>query len=114
MIQVFLVVTIASSASAIIKQIIDNPASITSLLAAKIPTASNFYINYFIVQGLTVASGVISQVVGFLIFTILYKFLAGTPRKMYVKWANLSALSWGSLLPVFTNIAVVGMYTLEA
>jgi len=28
---------------------------------------------------------------------------------MYTKWANLSAISWGSTLPVFTNIAVIGI-----
>lgn len=102
-------VTIGSSASALVKQISDNPGSITSVLAQKLPTVSNFYISYFIVQGLTVSAGVISQVVGFVIFKILYKFLAGTPRKMYQKWANLSAISWGSTLPVFTNIAVIGI-----
>lgn len=108
-VQVFLVVTIGSSASALVKQISDNPGSITTTLAQKLPTVSNFYISYFIVQGLTVSAGVISQVVGFVIFKILYKFLAGTPRKMYQKWANLSAISWGSTLPVFTNIAVIGI-----
>jgi calcium permeable stress-gated cation channel len=107
-VQVFLVVTVASSASALIRQISENPGSVTSALAQRIPTASNFYISYFIVQGLTIASGVLSQAVGFIIFNILYKYLAGTPRKMYQKWANLSAISWGSTLPVFTNIAVIG------
>lgn len=101
--------TIASSASSIVKQISANPTGITALLATRLPTVSNFYISYFIVQGLTIASGVLSQVVGFVIFRILYKFLASTPRKMYQKWANLSAISWGSTLPVFTNIAVIGM-----
>ncbi|KAI9649552.1 phosphate metabolism protein 7 [Ciborinia camelliae] len=108
-IQVFLVVTIASSASSVIYQIINSPTGILSLLANKLPSASNFYISYFIVQGLTVAAGVISQVVGFFVFKILYKFLAGTPRKMYMKWTSLSAISWGSTLPVFTNIAVIGI-----
>ncbi|KAH6676394.1 hypothetical protein B0J14DRAFT_353575 [Halenospora varia] len=108
-VQVFLVTTIASSASSIVKAIIDNPTGITNLLATRLPTVSNFYISYFIVQGLTVASGVLSQAVGFVIFKILYKFLAGTPRKMYQKWANLSAISWGSTLPVFTNIVVIGI-----
>jgi len=28
---------------------------------------------------------------------------------LYTKWANLSAISWGSTLPVFTNIAVIGI-----
>lgn len=108
-IQVFLVVTIASSASSVLYQLINSPTGILSLLANKLPSASNFYISYFIVQGLTVAAGVISQVVGFFIFKILYKFLASTPRKMYQKWTSLSAISWGSTLPVFTNIAVIGI-----
>jgi hypothetical protein len=107
-VQIFLVVTIGSTASAVVKQIIDTPSSTPTLLATRIPTVSNFYMSYFLVQGLTVASGVISQVVGFVVFKILYKFLAGTPRKMYVKWAGLSAISWGSTLPVFTMIAVIG------
>jgi hypothetical protein len=111
-VKVFFVVTIASSASAVVKTIINNPTGVAQLLAQRIPTASNFYISYFIVQGLTVSAGVISQVVGFIIFKILYKFLAGTPRKMYQKWANLSAISWGSTLPVFTNIAVIGKFLL--
>ncbi|KAI1470763.1 DUF221-domain-containing protein [Daldinia caldariorum] len=109
LIQGFLVITLASSATAVGKQIADNPGSVTSILAENLPKASNFYISYFIVQGLGVASSVLSQVAGFVIFTIMYKFLAGTPRALYTKWANLSAISWGSVLPVYTNIAVISI-----
>jgi hypothetical protein len=110
-VQVFLVVTIGASASSIIQPLLHDPSGITGLLAKRIPKASNFYISYFIVQGLTVSSGVISQVVGFIIFTLLYKFLSGTPRSLYTKWSNLSAISWGSTLPVFTMIAVIGKHS---
>lgn len=106
-IQVFLVTTLSSSAAAVVEEVKNDPEKITEILAKNIPKASNFFIPYFIVQGLTIAAGVLSQVVGFVIFTILYKFLAGTPRAMYTKWANLSAISWGSLMPVYTNIAVI-------
>ncbi|KAI8961647.1 DUF221-domain-containing protein [Daldinia sp. FL1419] len=109
LIQGFLVITLASSATAVGKQIADNPGSVTSILAENLPKASNFYISYFIVQGLGVASSVLSQVAGFVIFTLMYKFLAGTPRALYNKWANLSAISWGSVLPVYTNIAVISI-----
>jgi len=108
-VQVFLVVTVASSASSIVQDLIESPTGITTLLATRLPTVSNFYISYFIVQGLTISAGVISQVIGFVIFRLIYKLLAGTPRKMYMKWSNLSAISWGSTLPVFTNIAVIGI-----
>lgn len=107
-IQVFLVMTLASGAASTIQVIMNNPSSAASLLATSLPKASNFYISYFILQGLTIASSVVSQVIGFVIFSVLYKFMTSTPRSMYKKWTNLSAISWGSVLPVFTNIAVIG------
>ncbi len=102
--------TMTSAASAVGKQIAANPGSATTILAENLPKSSNFYISYFIVQGLTIAAAVLSQVVGFVIFTLMYKFFAGTPRALYNKWANLSAISWGSTLPIYTNIAVIGEY----
>lgn len=96
-----------SAASAVVPQIIDDPSSATSLLANNLPKASNFYISYFLVQGLTIGTSVLTQVVGFFVFTLVYKLFASTPRAMYTKWANLSAISWGSVLPVYTNIAVI-------
>ncbi|KAK4199435.1 hypothetical protein QBC40DRAFT_82355 [Triangularia verruculosa] len=108
-VQVFLVATLASSAPAVIQQIIDAPDQTPSILAQGLPKASNLYITYFIVQGLTIATSVLTQVVGFFIFTLLYKFLAGTPRALYEKWSNLSAISWGSTLPVYTNIVVIAI-----
>jgi len=107
---VFLVTTLTSSAAATAKTIADNPGSVTSILATNLPQSSNFYISYFIVQGLTIAAGVISQVIGFVIFNLMYRFLAGTPRALYNKWAKLSAISWGSTMPVYTNITVIGLY----
>ncbi|KAK1752140.1 hypothetical protein QBC47DRAFT_389846 [Echria macrotheca] len=108
-IQVFLVTTLSSAATAVAKQIADSPMDAPSILANKLPKASNVYISYFIVQGLTIATGVLTQVVGFVVFKLLYKFLASTPRAMYNKWANLSAISWGSTLPVYTNIICIAI-----
>lgn len=108
-VQVFLVTTMTSSASAVATQIYQNPQDVTSILASNLPKASNFYISYFIVQGLSVAASVISQAVGFVIFTLMYKFLTGTPRGLYTKWAKLSAISWGSTLPVYTCITVIAI-----
>ncbi|KAK4155419.1 hypothetical protein C8A00DRAFT_31753 [Chaetomidium leptoderma] len=108
-IQVFLVATLASSATAVASQIAKNPTSAPTILAENLPKASNLYISYFIVQGLTIATSVLTQVVGFFVFTLLYKFLANTPRALYTKWTNLSAISWGSTLPVYTNIVVIAI-----
>jgi Calcium-dependent channel, 7TM region, putative phosphate len=92
----------------VLYRLIQKPTGVLDLLAENLPTASNFYISYFILQGLAVASGVLSQVVGFILFRLFYKFMTGSPRKMYQKWTEISALSWGSTLPVYTCIAVIG------
>ncbi|KAL7795635.1 DUF221 domain-containing protein [Trichoderma afarasin] len=109
LIQVFLIQTLTNAASTALVQIAQQPQQVFNILSESLPTASNFYISYFIVQGLTIATSVVTQVVGFFVFTLLYKFLAKTPRAMYKKWTSLSAISWGSVLPVYTNIAVISI-----
>ncbi|KAM0462066.1 hypothetical protein ACHAO4_001259 [Trichoderma viride] len=109
LIQVFLVQTFTNAASTALVQIAQQPGQVFTILSSSLPTASNFYISYFIVQGLTIATSVVTQVVGFFVFTLLYKFLAKTPRAMYKKWTSLSAISWGSVMPIYTNIAVISI-----
>ena len=110
LIQVFLVQTLASAASTLIVQIADNPTGIFSILARAIPTSSNFYVSYFMIQGFTISSGVIAQVAGCVIFSLMYKYLSSTPRALYQRWTGLSAILWGSVLPIYTNIAVISKY----
>ncbi|WYZ46262.1 hypothetical protein EsH8_IX_000487 [Colletotrichum jinshuiense] len=109
LIQVFLVMTIAGSAITTIRAFAENPGSIFSILSSQLPKASSFYVSYFIVQGITLATGVLTQVVGFAIFVVLLKFLTNTPRALYNKWSTLAAISWGSVLPVYTTISVISI-----
>lgn len=83
--------------------------SAPSLLAKAIPTASRFYLSYFILQGLGVVSGLLLGLVGLVIFMVLGKILDKTPRKMYQRWINLSGLGWGTLFPVYTNLFVIAI-----
>jgi calcium permeable stress-gated cation channel len=109
-VQVFLVQMLSSSFVSVVTEVAKDPSRIFTVLAESVPTSSNFYIAYFIVQGLTIATGVITQVVGCIIFSLLYRFLANTPRAMYNKWTTLSAISWGSVLPVYTAIVVISKW----
>ncbi|KAG5921541.1 hypothetical protein E4U53_003786, partial [Claviceps sorghi] len=106
-VQVFLWRSIADAATGAIIKIAQNPGMVFSLLGSTLPSTSNFYISYFIVQGITIATSTVTQVVGLFIFRILYKFLASTPRAKYTKWTTLSAILWGSLLPVYTNMVCI-------
>ena len=107
-IQVFLVTTISSAAAASVGVIIQNPSSVTSLLAQNLPKASNFYISYFILQGLSISAGAVLQLVGVILYRVLGKFLDTTPRKMYKRFASLSGLGWGTVFPVYTLFTVIG------
>lgn len=48
------------------------------------------------------------QVVGFLAFKSLRIMFDRTPRKLYERWASLHSVKWGTVFPVFTNMAVIG------
>lgn len=108
-IQVFLVATLGSAASAVISGIAADPASAPMILASNIPLASNFYISYFILQGLAIVSGLLVGLVGLILFMVLGKLLDKTPRKMYNRWMRLTSLGWGTLFPVYTNLLVIAI-----
>ena len=108
-VQVFLVTTLSSAASAAVTKIIQKPASALNLLAINLPKASNFYISYFILQGLTISAGLLLQLVALLLARVLGKLLDRTPRKMYRRWARLTALGWGTVFPIYANLCVIGM-----
>ncbi|KAI9679230.1 MAG: hypothetical protein M1817_005249 [Caeruleum heppii] len=108
-VQGFLVITVSSSASAVGAQIASNPSSALNVLATNLPKASNFYISYFILQGLTVSSRTLLQLVGLIVSKILGKLLDNTPRKMYKRWATLSSLGWGTVFPAYTLLAVIAI-----
>lgn len=111
--QVFLVTTIASAASSVVEKIISKPTDAPSLLAANLPSASNFYISYIVLQGLTFTAGGLLGIAGLVVGKILGKFLDGTPRKMYKRWMSLSGLGWGTVLPPMSLLGVIGEIDLD-
>ena len=78
-IQVFLIESIASGSFKSLDQILEQPSKAPSALANGLPGASNFYIAYFILQGLGVVSGMLVAIVGLIVFLVLGKLLDATP-----------------------------------
>lgn len=108
-VEVFLVVTFTSGATSVVVSIINDPTSAPSLLASHLPNASNFYVSYIILQGLSFSSGALLQIVGLILSKILGKLLDKTPRKMYIRWSSLAGLGWGTIYPIFTMLLVIGI-----
>lgn len=107
-IQVFLVTTLASGAIASGQKIANDPSQAPTLLASNLPKASNFYINYFVLYGMAVASKALLNIAAVVLYHLLGKFLDKTPRKMYNRYLTLPSMSWGKIYPVFTNLGVIG------
>jgi len=101
--------TFASGAASVGKQIAEDPSSAPTLLAQNIPTASNFYISYFVLTGLSTFGGTLANIAALAIYVVLGAILDKTPRKKYNRYINISGISWGSAYPKYTTIAVIAI-----
>ncbi|KAF2133730.1 DUF221-domain-containing protein [Dothidotthia symphoricarpi CBS 119687] len=109
-VQVFLVATLTSAITSVINQVLANPAMVLSLLAENLPKASNFYISYFILMGLSSAAGHFLNIGGFVVVVLLGRILPGkTPRKIFDKLTKMSSPAWGSEYPKWVNVGVIGI-----
>ncbi|KAG9240791.1 hypothetical protein BJ878DRAFT_524228 [Calycina marina] len=108
-IQVFLITTFSSGAAAATSQLLQHPESAHTLLAENLPKASNFYISYFIVQGLGIAASNILNIWGLATLHILGRFLDKSPRNMFERYVTLTGLGWGSLYPKFGNLGIIAV-----
>ncbi|QSZ31452.1 hypothetical protein DSL72_001017 [Monilinia vaccinii-corymbosi] len=106
-VQVFLVTTITSAASAAFEKILENPTSVRSLLSQNLPKSSNFYVSYFIIQGLAMSATRLLQLPALIRHLIFQN--EQNPRLMINKWHRLKVVHWGAVYPVFTNMGVIAI-----
>lgn len=110
-IQLFLIVTLGSSAFQLVK-VFSNPEEVTSipsLLGQTIPTASNYFFSYILLQALSVSAGALLQVGSLVAWFILAPMLDSTARDKFKRQTNLQNISWGTFFPVYTNLACIGI-----
>ncbi|KAB2568800.1 Uncharacterized protein DBV05_g12521 [Lasiodiplodia theobromae] len=106
--QVFLVTTFTSSASASITSIINDPMSARSLLATCLPKASNFYLSYMIIQCLGKGASDIVHLSSIFKYYIAQRF-GRNPKIMYRRWHRMRPVHWGGIMPVFINLGVIAI-----
>ncbi|KAG2451091.1 hypothetical protein HYH02_004359 [Chlamydomonas schloesseri] len=90
-----------------IKQWIEDPGSVITVLGKSIPMTATFFITYLFVNGLGAKSIGFVRLPGFIIFWILSKF-AGSPRARERMWMNQSA-RYGVLVPDHTIAILLGL-----
>ncbi|KAF7718943.1 Rsn1 domain-containing protein [Penicillium ucsense] len=107
-VQLFLVVTIASSASTILNNV-TNVTSWPELLATNIPRSSNYFFSYMILQAMSVSAGALVQIVGLISWFILAPILDSTARSKWARTTNLNQVQWGTFFPLYTTLACIGL-----
>lgn len=105
--QVFLITTLTSAASAAFTQILEDPFSAKDLLSENLPKASNFYLSYILVQCLAGGAGELVHLFDLLRYCFVTRG-AANPRLRLKGLRRLKRRHWGSVFPVFTNMGVIG------
>lgn len=108
--QVFLITTLSSGAAAVASQIAKDPSSIPQLLAERLPSASNTYLAYFVVQALTNAPSNLLNYTDVLSYVFFDRFYDKTPRQKYNTHIEMRGMSWGKLFPKYGNFVIIGMW----
>lgn len=107
--QIFLVTTFSSGAAAVAAKIIKEPHMAPTLLAESLPKASNFYLTYFLLQGLTSAASNVLNASDLCEYLFYQYFWDKTPREKFASYSQMKGISYGSLFPKFTNLLVIAI-----
>ncbi|KAG6016860.1 hypothetical protein E4U43_002921 [Claviceps pusilla] len=114
-VQVFLVVSIASFVFKSLDQFINdvgklsNVTYVLDLLARNLPSAAIYFFSYMILQALTSSSAILLQVATLLSWFILGPIFDSTPRNKWARNMSLNQVNWGTVFPVYTNFACIGI-----
>ena len=108
-VQVFLVAALGSTASSILVQIYSDPSSAATILAKRLPGASNFYLSYIVVQGLSESAFVLLNIEGLFSKYVLSKIFDDTPRKRRRRHARRFEISAGTVLATSSSLLVVAI-----
>ena len=109
-IQVFLVLSLSSGITTTIKSIYTDPTNTPVILATNLPKAANYFFSYLLLQALSVSAGALAQIMGLVKWFIFAPLLDSTARQKWARQTKLPDMQWGSFFPVYTNLAVIGMY----
>ncbi|ABN66090.2 predicted protein [Scheffersomyces stipitis CBS 6054] len=108
-VQQFLVVTISSSITVIFKQILDQPTSIPILLATNLPKGANFFFQFFALKAFAFCGANFMRAESLIFHYLTSKLRDITPRQKFHSLTGLPKIKWGTVYPVFSVYACIGI-----
>jgi len=107
--QIFLVTTISSGTAAVVTKIIQDPGSAPALLAENLPKASNFYLTYFVLQGLASPANNLVDYSELFQYWFYEYIWDKTPRQKFQTYAEMRGTPWAAWYPKFTNFFIIAV-----
>ncbi|KAL6452027.1 RSN1 Uncharacterized protein RSN1 [Candida maltosa Xu316] len=108
-VQQFLVVTISSSVTVILKQIIDQPTSIPVLLATNLPKSATFFFQYISLRAFAFCGNNFLRISPLIMNNTVYKYWDTTPRQKFDRITSLPKIKWGTTFAVYSIYACIGI-----
>ncbi|KAJ0118093.1 DUF221 domain-containing protein [Diaporthe amygdali] len=108
-VQVFLVVSVSTSAINTLLAVAQHVEELPTILAQNLPDSANYFFSYLVLQGASVSSGTLLQVAGLAMWYILSRLFDNTVRAKFKRQISLPQVSWGSFFPVYTNFACIAI-----
>lgn len=112
LIELFIIPTLSSGLLATIQDLIQSPGNVTTILAKNLPTASNYYFSFLIVQALSISASSITQTIRLFNFYVLGG--TNTPDSVFSKLSFTNRTRIGSNIPWYTTFAVIGEFIKSA
>ncbi|KAI0347544.1 DUF221-domain-containing protein, partial [Trametopsis cervina] len=103
----FLIVTVSSGIVAALPSLLNNPASVPTLLAQELPKASTFFLTYIVLQGLSGSAAGFLSIAPLVLYYVKLFILGGSPRSVYKLKYGLRSVSFGTLFPTITLLVVI-------
>ena len=111
-IHLFLTVTVSSGLTAVAYRLVDNVRSAPVILAENLPKASNYFLSYLILQAFFGGALMFSRALRFAQKAVGW-LLDRTPRQMWRRGREANVSHWGTLFPVYTNLACIGEFSVS-
>lgn len=110
-VQIFLTVSLSSSATTILGEMYHQLDSVPAILATNLPKTSNYFFSYLLLQSLSISASQLVQTMGLIKWLLLAPATDRTARDIWSRRHTAPVeMQWGTLFPVFTNLACIGSF----
>lgn len=105
-IELFVIPTVSSGLTSVVKELIHQPTSVPNILATDLPTSSNYFFSFLILQTLSLSATALLQTIRLFNFYVIGH--VNSPDSVFEKlsWTNRTRI--GSNIPWYTTFAIIG------